>query len=69
MTPQEWKIAGMTCNHCVMAVRKQLSQLDGLEVKDVKIGSALLAYDPGKVTPEQIRNAISKAGYSVTGHP
>jgi copper chaperone len=68
MTDQEWNIAGMSCNHCVMAVRKQLAKLDGLEVKDAKVGSVRVIFDQGKVTPEQIQKAITEAGYSVTGH-
>jgi copper chaperone len=69
MTDQEWKISGMSCNHCVMALRRELAKVSGLEVKDVKIGSALLAYEPGRVTPDQIVKAVGEAGYSVASHP
>lgn len=69
MSDQEWKISGMSCNHCVMALRKELAKVEGLEVKDVTIGSALLAFDPGKVTAGRIINAVTEAGYTVISHP
>lgn len=59
------KIEGMSCNHCVMTVRKNLSKLD-LNVKDVKIGSAEIEYDENKVNYTQIKDAIEDAGYSIS---
>jgi copper chaperone CopZ len=68
MTDQEWKIGGMTCHHCVMVVRKELSKVQGLEIKNVEIGSALVAYGDGRVSPDQIQHAIQEAGYQVLHH-
>jgi copper chaperone len=56
-------IQGMSCHHCVMAVKKELGKVPGLIVKDVSIGSAVVEYDETKVTPAQIRVAIEDAGY------
>ena len=64
MTTQEIKIDGMTCNHCVMAVKKELSKV-GLESFDVQIGSANVSYDESKVKTEEIDKAIEEAGYTV----
>lgn len=36
------KIDGMSCGHCVGQVTKVLTQLDGVQVKTVKVGEALL---------------------------
>ncbi len=58
------KIDGMSCGHCVMAVKKELSKLD-LNVKDVKIGSAELEYDENKVTHDDIKKAVEEAGYVI----
>jgi len=33
------EIVGMTCEHCVRAVRNRLSSTAGVDVTDVKIGS------------------------------
>ena len=57
-------IDGMSCHHCVMAVKKELSKLN-LTVKDVKIGSAEIEYDEGKISHEQLEEAIKETGYSL----
>lgn len=62
----ELSIDGMTCNYCVMAVRKALAQIEGLNVEDVQIGKAIVSYDGDRVTTAQLNEAISKAGYSIT---
>ena len=64
MTEKYVAISGMTCQHCVMAVRKELSKIPSLEVKEVTIGSALVRYDESAVKSGQIEAAIREAGYS-----
>jgi copper chaperone len=58
------KIEGMSCGHCVMAVKKELSKLD-LRIKDVKIGSAEVEYDENKIHYSDLQKAIEEAGYSI----
>ena len=65
MKNEELKISGMTCGHCVMSVKKELSKLPGVEVKDVRIGSALVAYDESKVTVALLKNAVEEAGFTL----
>ena len=65
MKNEELKISGMTCNHCVMSVKKELSKLPGVEVKDVRIGSALVAYDESKVSGDLLRKAVEEAGFTL----
>jgi copper chaperone len=60
------KIKGMSCQHCVMAVTKALSTLDG--IKDVKIDlkTSVATYEEVKaVDPKAVAAAIKKAGYEV----
>lgn len=64
MIERKFQIAGMSCNHCVMAVKKELSKLL-LESSDVTIGSAKIVFDETKVSEEQIENAILEAGFTV----
>jgi copper chaperone len=59
------EIVGMTCEHCVRAVRNRLSATQGVEVTDVKIGTADIRYDPAKVSTGEIEDAISDEGYTV----
>ena len=61
---KEFKIEGMSCGHCVMAVEKVLNKLD-IEKKKVEIGSAAIEFDPDKVSEEDIKNSITESGYIV----
>jgi copper chaperone CopZ len=56
-------IEGMSCGHCVGAVRRALEGVDGVKVEEVKVGAATVEYDPGVVTPERIEQAIADEGY------
>lgn len=62
---KEFKIAGMSCGHCVMAVEKELNKLDIVK-KKVKLGSAKIEFNPDILTEDRIIDAINKAGYLVT---
>lgn len=64
MITEKLKIEGMSCGHCVLAVRKELSRLP-VKVKDVSIGSAEIEYDESKLTTDEIKKAVRNAGYSV----
>jgi copper chaperone len=64
MTEKELKVSGMSCNHCVMAIKKELASLP-LESYDVRIGSVKLIFDENKLTIEKIETAIQEAGYQV----
>jgi copper chaperone CopZ len=64
MNPLTLTIEGMTCEHCVRAVRNRLAKTDGVQVEDVQVGSAKLAYDPGKTNLDAIEDAIADEGYT-----
>ena len=57
------QINGMSCGHCVSRVQKALSGLDGVEVKQVDVGSAELSYDPARVAPDRILEAVDRIGF------
>jgi copper chaperone len=61
---KEFKIEGMSCNHCVMAVQKNLAKLNLKEFK-VEIGSAKVEFDENKFNEEPIIKAIEDAGFIV----
>jgi len=62
-----YKIEGMSCSHCVMAVKKSLSFLK-LQKVDVKIGSAEIEFDPNVVSDIEIKKVIDQAGYKVSNN-
>ncbi len=59
-----FKIDGMSCQHCVMAVKKEIQKLD-VKNLDVKIGEASVEFDESKISEDQINKAIEIAGYIV----
>ncbi|KAF0151036.1 MAG: hypothetical protein FD143_2269 [Ignavibacteria bacterium] len=62
MIEKSIEIKGMSCNHCVTAVKKELSKLQ-LELAEVNIGSIKIIYDETKTTDLQIESAIAEAGF------
>lgn len=65
MTETTIAIEGMSCQHCVMAVKKALAGVSGILRADVQIGSAVVTYDEGRVKREDIEGKIEAAGYEV----
>ncbi|RMG73888.1 MAG: copper chaperone [Nitrospirae bacterium] len=61
------KIEGMSCQHCVMRVKKAIDGVDGVNSSEVEIGSARVVFDESKTSEETIKEAITKAGYRVAG--
>jgi copper chaperone len=61
-------IKGMSCQHCVTAVTKALSALDGIKDVKVDLKNGMATYEEVKpVDPQKITAAIKKAGYEVVG--
>ncbi len=63
METLELTIDGMTCGHCVSAVRNALTGLEGVQVEDVAIGAARVRFEPAVIAPDQIVGAIEEEGY------
>ena len=65
MKTKEFIIEGMSCGHCVMAVRKELSKLDNIKIDDIQIGKAKVEFDESITQESLIINAIKEAGFKV----
>jgi copper chaperone len=65
MSKTEIKVEGMSCMHCVMAVKKAVTELKGVQKAEVEMGKAVVEYDEGVIKPDAIEDAIKKAGYRV----
>jgi copper chaperone CopZ len=57
-------IEGMTCEHCVRAVKGAIEKLPSAEVEKVEIGSATVRYDPELVDEVTLADAIADEGYT-----
>ena len=57
-------VEGMTCEHCVRAVRNRLAKMPGVTVDDVQVGTVELEHDPGTTSLDDIEEAIADEGYT-----
>ena len=58
-------IEGMSCQHCVMRVKKAIEGLAGISGLSVEVGSAKVTFDEVKIQQADIENAVVKAGYKI----
>jgi copper chaperone len=65
MRTEELTIGGMSCGHCVAALRKELEKVEGLDVQEVTVGRARVRYDEGRVSAGRIAGAVHAAGYAI----
>ena len=70
MEPQErtkLKITGMTCANCVNTIVKSVGSLEGVDEVNVNLGNetAMVDYDPEKVSLADMERAVVDAGYGV----
>ena len=61
------KIEGMSCQHCVMRVKKAIEAVQGVSKAEVVIGQATVSFDEAKTSKEAISAAVEKAGYKIAG--
>ncbi|MBI4307322.1 MAG: heavy-metal-associated domain-containing protein [Chloroflexi bacterium] len=58
-------IRGMTCIACVARIEEALRAVAGVTEAEVAVGRAVVHYDPGRVTPEALAQAVREAGYEI----
>jgi copper chaperone len=63
VTPLVLDINGMSCGHCLNAVRTALSTAPGVTVTSVRVGRAEVQFDPAVTTADAIAAAVTDAGY------
>jgi len=58
----------MTCNHCVMAVKKSLEEIEGVVSAEVTLSPprAVVTCDPSRVTVDRLTAATGEEGYPST---
>jgi mercuric transport protein len=62
------RVEGMTCGGCTLATRKVLERLDGVTKAEVSYEqkTAVVIYDPTKVTTAQMIQAVATLKYTAT---
>lgn len=56
-------VSGMSCGHCVSRVKKALTGVSGVQVKDVTVGEATVEFDPTVQSVAAVLAALDSAGY------
>ena len=58
-------ITGMTCDHCVAAVKKALAAVPGVGEVEVTLSPprAMVSCDPSRTTMEMLTKATAEEGY------
>ena len=61
------KVGGMSCSFCVASITKALQRMEGVREASVNLAheEALIAYEPDKVTPTQLKETLLELGYTV----
>ncbi|MFG1924250.1 heavy-metal-associated domain-containing protein [Cryptosporangium sp. NPDC048952] len=61
-----YPVTGMTCEHCVNAVRSEVGEVPGVTAVEVDLsaGSVTVTSD-APVDVEQVRAAVDEAGYAL----
>jgi copper chaperone len=68
MTEATYSVTGMTCDHCVRAVRAEVEKVPGVTSVSVDLGAGRLTLQSDQpVDPASVRAAVEEAGYEVTG--
>lgn len=67
MTKAILNVDGMSCEHCVKAIKKAVSALPGVSDVSVDLSAKTVAvdHDPAQSTLDKIKNEIEDQGYDV----
>jgi copper chaperone len=63
--PQYYTVKGMTCDHCVLSVTEEVTEVDGVDTVDVDLASGRLTVTGAGYTDAAIAEAVAEAGYEV----
>ena len=65
MTTTEYQVTGMTCGHCEMSVREEVSAIAGIQ--DIQVSAqtgTLVVTADGAIDDDAVLAAVTEAGYS-----
>ena len=65
MTANEYQVTGMTCGHCEMSVREEVSGIPGVEDVEVSAQTGkLVVSGSGEIDDAKVLAAVEEAGYT-----
>ena len=64
MATDQFRVPGVSCDHCVRAITEEVSVLPGIQQVVVNLGDKSVQINhEGKVSLEELIKAINEAGY------
>lgn len=63
MSTNEYRVSGMTCGHCEMSIREEVSEVAGVDAVDVSAETGMLRVSGGAVDAAAVLAAVTAAGY------
>lgn len=65
MAANEYQVTGMTCGHCEMSVREEVSEVPGVEEIQVSAQTGkLVVSGSGDIDEAKVLAAVEEAGYT-----
>ncbi|SJN10773.1 Copper chaperone [Leucobacter sp. 7(1)] len=65
MATNEYQVTGMTCGHCELSIREEVSEIPGVDAVEVSAQTGKLSVTGNAaVTDAQVLAAVTEAGYS-----
>ncbi|MBW3614603.1 MAG: heavy-metal-associated domain-containing protein [Actinobacteria bacterium] len=66
MTTSTYQVSGMTCGHCVSAVKGELGKLDGVSDVDVDLATGTVTVtSETELDAATVEAAVDEAGYEL----
>ena len=64
-TKYQYIVKGMTCDHCVLSVTEEVTEVAGVDSVDVDLASGRLTVVGSGYSDDAIAEAVAEAGYEV----
>lgn len=67
-TTSTYTVSGMTCGHCVQAVKTEIGKIDGVTSVDVDLATGRVVVEgAAPIAAADIAAAVDEAGYELAG--
>ncbi|QEC46461.1 heavy-metal-associated domain-containing protein [Baekduia soli] len=60
-----YRVAGMTCEHCVLSVTEEVARVDGVDAVDAELADGSVRVTGEGFSDADVAAAVAAAGYEV----
>jgi copper chaperone len=64
-TIRTYTVHGMTCDHCALSVKDEVSEVAGVEEVAVDLADGRVEVAGANISDDQVRAAVEEAGYEL----